>query len=320
MKLFDTDRPSIRSTTRHLARLAIGDLSSAYTRRCSAYTRDVGSGGAGHYTSGTDLALRLLTEPVVPAVTRSIRGKPQEDLPTHCSRLACANGKWIFITGFVRSVGVVRSIAFLQPLYRSPFHSFNAKNKIVMPALSTALPLRSYLTARNIIITTVAGLALILFLSSSSSTSAAAGIVKSSALRTIYSPSQAKQAFILAKQQLQDLSTASAGGRNRFNPTVARSVFDLADQSFVDTTQKKYPCPANLMDVIADAADPTPVNRKNPSPQLNLEQLTWIANTVRTSAYLRNGQANNFLVHGLGHDSLIWRSANCLPTNPNGRE
>ena len=70
------------------------------------------------------------------------------------------------------------------------------------------------------------------------------------------------------------------------------------------------PCNLDYVRVIQEA-----VKAKSP-PQLSLEQLLWIKTIVQTSAFAVTSQSrgsHNFLVWGLGFDSMIWDNANCIP-------
>jgi hypothetical protein len=73
----------------------------------------------------------------------------------------------------------------------------------------------------------------------------------------------------------------------------------LKDATWVDTTQKQYPCPVDFINVNDAVARP---KSKEHVPILNIEQITWISAVTRTVARSRaaQGKAHNFLVHGLG--------------------
>lgn len=88
------------------------------------------------------------------------------------------------------------------------------------------------------------------------------------------------------------LSTASQN-------VVSKSKTPIAELAFTDSSLSTYPCNSDYLQVAHDLA-----TSEHP-PILDERQLVEIATIMRTSAYARNGRANNVLVYGLGECGLV---------------
>lgn len=80
--------------------------------------------------------------------------------------------------------------------------------------------------------------------------------------------------------------------------TQAKSKIPIAELAYTDKTLYTHPCDSDYLQIAHDLASSAH------SPILDERQLVEISTIIRTSAYARNGRANNVLVYGLGQSNI----------------